>query len=79
MDEREIIMKRLSRLFAALAVVISNVMCFVVAYNYRDMLCGIEHAGYSAPASTAFLSAIPFVAAIAVCAVLAIRFYRKSE
>lgn len=79
MDEREIIMKRLSRLFAALAVVISNVMCFVVAYNYRDMLCGIEHAGYSAPAGTAFLYAVPFAVAVTVCAVLAIRFYRKSE
>lgn len=79
MDEREIIMKRLSRLFAALAVVISNVMCFVVAYNYRDMLCGIEHAGYSAPAGTAFLYAVPFAVAVTVCAVLAIGFNKKSE
>ena len=77
MDEREIIMKRLSRLFAALAVVISNVMCFVVAYNYRDMLCGIEHAGYSAPANVAFLYAIPFLVGIIVCAILAIRFRKK--
>lgn len=79
MYEREIIMKRLSRLFAALAVVISNVMCFVVAYNYRDMLCGIEHAGYSAPAGTAFLYAVPFAVAVTVCAVLAIGFNKKSE
>ena len=79
MDEREIYMKRLSRLFAALAIVISNVMCFVVAYNYRDMLCGIEHAGYSAPAGTAFLYAVPFAVAVTVCAVLAIGFNKKSE
>ena len=70
-------MKKLSYLFTALAIVLSDIMCFVVAYNYRDMLCGIEHAGYSAPASTAFLSAIPFVVGIIVCAILAIRFRKK--
>ena len=70
-------MKKLSYLFAALAIVLSDIMCFVVAYNYRDMLCGIEHAGYSAPASTAFLYAIPFVVGIIVCVVLAIRFHKK--
>ena len=43
-------MKKLSYLFIAIAILLSDIMCFVVAYNYRDMLCGIEHAGYSAPA-----------------------------
>ena len=70
-------MKKLSYLFIAIAILLSDIMCFVVAYNYRDMLCGIEHAGYSAPASTAFLYAIPFVVGIIVCAVLAIRFRKK--
>ena len=70
-------MKKLSYLFTALAILLSDIMCFVVAYNYRDMLCGIEHAGYSAPAGTAFLYAIPFVVGIIVCAVLAIRFRKK--
>jgi len=54
-------------------------MCFVVAYNYRGMLCGIEHRGFSAPASIAFLSAIPFLTGIIMCVVLAIRFHRKSK
>ena len=53
-------MKKLSYLFIAIAILLSNIMCSVVAFNYRDMLCGIEHLGYSAPASVAFLSAIPF-------------------
>ena len=70
-------MKKLSYLFTTLAIVLSDIMCFVVAYNYRDMLCGIEHAGYSAPTSTAFLYAIPFVIGIIVCAILAIRFHKK--
>ena len=42
-------MKKLSILFAAIAVLLSDIMCFVVAYNYRDMLCSIEHEGFSAP------------------------------
>lgn len=70
-------MNKLSCFFTALALVLSHVMCFVVAYNYRDMLCGIEHAGYSAPAGTAFLAAIPFAAGIVVCAILAIIFRKK--
>ena len=70
-------MKRLSCLFTALAIVLSDIMCFVVAYNYRSMICGIEHAGYSAPASIAFLYAIPFAIGIIVCTILAIRFHKK--
>ena len=70
-------MKKLSCLFTALAIVLSDIMCLVVAYTYRDMLCGIEHAGYSAPAGIAFLYAIPFVVGIVVCAVLAIRFHKN--
>ena len=64
-------------LFTALAIVLSDIMCFVVAYNYRDMLCGIEHAGYSAPANMAFLYAIPFAVGIIVCVVLIIIFRMK--
>ena len=72
-------MKKLSYLFTASAIVLSDIMCFVVAYTYRDMLCGIEHAGYSAPASIAFLYAIPFLLVIIVCAILAVTFHFKSK
>lgn len=72
-------MKRLSYLFIALAVVLSDIMCFVVAYNYRGMLCGIEHAGYSAPANIAFLHTIPFGMAIIVCIVFACIFRKKAQ
>lgn len=60
-------MKKLSYLFLALAVALSDMMCLVVAYYYRDMLCGIEHSGYSAPAGAAFLYAIPFGVGILLC------------
>lgn len=71
-------MKTLSTVFWILAVLLSDVMCAVVAYNYCDMVWGIKYAGYSAPASTAFLTAIPFAIAIAVCIVLALFFRKKA-
>ena len=70
-------MKKLSILFALLAVLLSDIMCAVVAFNYRDMLCGIEHAGYSAPSSTAFLLVIPYAIGIGICIILAVVFKRK--
>lgn len=59
---------RLSRVFALLAILLSNVMCAVVAWSYCDMLWGIRVSCYSAPASVAFLYAIPFLAGIFLCA-----------
>ena len=76
-------MKRRSRswawVFAALAVLLSDVMCAVVAFSYADMLWGIRYACYSAPASVAFLLAIPFGAGILVCAALSIWFARRRD
>ena len=71
-------MKTLFRLFAVLAVLLSDAMCAVVAYAYCDMVWGIRYAGYSAPASVAFLRAIPFLAGIVLCAALAVFFRKKS-
>ncbi len=71
-------MKKLSICFGILALLLSHIMCAVVAWNYCDMLWGIKYAGYSAPASTAFLSGIPFVAGIVVCAALALYFRKKA-
>ena len=72
-------MKKAAAAFAVLAVLLSDLMCAVVAYAYRDMLCGIEHLGYSAPARTAFLFAVLFLIGILVCVVLAIVLYRKAK
>ena len=72
-------MKKLSYLFIAIAILLSDIMCAVVALNYRDMLCGIAHSSYSAPASVAFLSAIPFGIGIIICAVVAHILYKKSK
>ena len=70
-------MKTISNLFLILAVLLSDVMCAVVAYNYCYMMWGIKYAGYSAPVSTAFLVAIPFAIAIVVCVVIALYFKKR--
>ncbi|WP_033121632.1 hypothetical protein [Oscillibacter sp. ER4] len=65
-------MKKISYLFFGLAILLSDVMCAVVAFNYGKMLWGTKNAGYSAPASTAFLWAIPFLIGIIVCIIIAL-------
>ena len=72
-------MKKAAVVFAAIAILLSDIMCGFVAYAWRDMLCGIEHLGYSAPASAALLYAVPFLIGIIVCAALAAVLYRKSK
>ena len=71
-------MKALSTVFWILAVLLSDVMCAVVAYNYCDMVWGIKYAGYSAPAGTALIVAIPFAIAIVACVLLALFFKKKT-
>ena len=72
-------MKRISLLLTIIALILSHIMCFVVAWNYRDMLCGIAHSCYSAPAEIAFLTAIPYAAGILICGILAYIFRRKAK
>lgn len=71
--------KKISICFWIMAVLLSDIMCVVVAYTYCDMVWGIRYAGYSAPASTAFMLAIPFVIGIVICVALAIFFKRKTS
>ena len=56
--------KYLSYLFIVLAILLSDVMCATVAYNYCSMQWGIRYACYSAPASVALLLIIPYVVGI---------------
>ena len=72
-------MKKVSNLLFVAALVLSHLMCIVVAYNYRDMLCGIQHSCYSAPAWGAFLGIIPYGLGIIVCVLLAYLLRRKAK
>ena len=72
-------MKKISLLLTIIALILSHIMCFVVAWNYRDMLCGIAHSCYSALAEMAFLTAIPYAVGIMICGILAYIFRRKAK
>ena len=72
-------MRTLSRIFLLLAFLLCSAMCAVVAWNWRDMLCGIAHSCYSAPAWVALLSGIPFLIGIGLCLALAWRFRKKAR
>lgn len=67
--------KTLSLLFSTLAILLSDVMCAVVAYDY----CSLQHCLVcSAPASTAFVLVLPFGLGIAACALLAWFFHKEA-
>ena len=69
--------KYLSYLFAAMSILLSNVMCVTTAYNYCSMQWCEQYAGCSAPASVAFLLIIPCAFAIVVCAVRSWFFHQR--
>lgn len=72
-------MKTLSVTFALLAILLSDIMCAVVAYSYCTLLWGGRYAAYSAPANTAFLLAIPYMIGIIICSSLAVVFKQKYD
>ena len=72
-------MKKISYLFIVLAILLSDIMCAVVAYNYCALQWGGQYAGYSAPASTAFLYVIPYGVGVVLCIILAYLFYKKQK
>lgn len=72
-------MKFLSNVLITLSLLLSHAMCLVVAYCYRDLLCRVEHGGFSAPAELAFLYALPFAVVIILLLVLAHKLRRKKK
>ena len=65
--------------FAALAILLSDIMCAVVGYGYSSMVWGIQYAGYSAPAYVAFFTAIPYIIGIIICVIVACVCFRKAR
>lgn len=63
----------------AAAVLLSDLMCAVAAYEYRALQWGGRYEGWSAPPSAAFLYAVPFAAGIVLCLILAWVFHRKTH
>ena len=71
-------MKKLSVFFLVSAVLLSDVMCAVVAYNYGALRVGGQIGLYSAPASVAFIYVIPYGIGIIVSIVLAVVFRKNA-
>ena len=60
-------MKKLSTIFAALAILLTNIMCVVVTYNCTVLRYAL---GNGAPWDVGLLFAIPFVIGIIVCSIV---------
>ena len=69
-------MRRISTIFAALAILLTNVMCVVVTYNCTVLR--YAH-GNSAPWYVGLFYAIPFVIGIIVCSVVSYIAKKKSK
>ena len=72
-------MKLLYRFCLLIAIILSHIMCAVVAYNYCNMEWQIKVGGTSAPANIVYLYAIPFVIGIVLCLIGAFYFKKKSR
>lgn len=72
-------MKTISRLFLLIAVILSHIMCAVVAYNYCNMEWEIKVGGTSAPVEIAYLYVILFLIGIVLCLIGVFYFKKKSR
>lgn len=69
-------MKKLQNIFIVLAILLSDVMCAVVAYNYGKLQWGM---GFSAPAWVALLYGIPYAIGIVVCVIVSVVLKKKED
>lgn len=69
--------QHLAYLFAALAILLSDVMCATVAHSYCVLQLGQQY--YSAPAYVAFFQCIPYGMGIVICVALAYFFHKKRQ
>ena len=61
------------------AVVLTNLMVAVVAYQYGTLRMGMLYAGFSAAPRVAFLCAVPFLPLVLVLTWLALRYRKKGQ
>ncbi len=72
-------MKKLSVLFAVLAILLCDVMCTVTAYAWCEMEWSARYLGASAPPEVSLINAIPYLLGIILCVILAFVFARKAK
>ena len=66
-------------LFLGAALLLSHLMCAVVAYAYCALEWGGRYAGYSAPPGAALVYLIPYGLGIACCLAMAWFFHRRAK
>ena len=71
--------KILSRTCIVLAIILSDIMCVVVGYEYCALQWGGRYAGWSAPPSTAFVYAVPFAGGIVLCMILSRLLHKRAS
>jgi hypothetical protein len=73
--------KILSIVLIAIAVILSNIMCAVVAFNYSRILCEIKYTepAYSYGPGVAYLRSFPYVVAILVLIIMSCVLWKKSK
>ena len=69
-------MKKLSTIFAALAILLTNIMCVVVTYNCAVLRYAPAN---SAPWGVGFLFAVPFGIGIVACSIVSYVAKRKGK
>ncbi|MGN1473046.1 MAG: hypothetical protein ACI4WZ_03145 [Eubacteriales bacterium] len=69
-------MKKLSTIFAALAILLTNIMCVVVTYNCTVLRYA---PGNGAPWGVGLLFGIPFLIGILACAIVAFIAKKKGK
>ncbi|ASJ21941.1 hypothetical protein [Brachyspira hampsonii] len=62
--------ERIIKTIKIIAYLFSYMMVTVVAFNYGYMFYAVKFDGASAPPSVSFIFAIPFIAAIFLCAII---------
>ena len=67
------------RICLAVAVLLSDIMCADVSYQYCSFQWGRDYEGWSAPPSLAFLGGVPYVVGILACIGLFWVFHRKEN
>ena len=72
-------MKKISTIFAALAILLTNIMCVVVTNLCTSGYHAEKHHLTSAPWEVGFLFAIPFAVAIIACSLVAYIAKKKAK
>lgn len=71
--------RRISIICLLAAVILSDVMCAAIAYQYCDIMWKTKYFLTSAPADMAFILIIPFALGIIFFGILSLIYYRKSK